>query len=286
MNNIIEKEWEQPVLTANGTMGGSTFAVSCKDFASNTSDAAARNAWEAFAADETQYWRSATSTSYIDFYNPVPIKIKKMYCRTNIGDTVTYGAPESGSVYGSDNGTDWTKITDFTNSTTGVFTVTVNSTTFYKYHRFEGTCTVNDTFLHLHFRIDAVYQQIVSLTDLSDNTDKIKKSDLAELTGNVAAVNQATGGTVSYTQPDIGVGTIINGVTWENLQTAMTSLKTMMANNCCQSNKNDCCESCQTTAQGYAGCQACQGCQTCQSCQGCQTCQSCQSCQGCQSCQK
>lgn len=280
MNNIIEKQWKQPTLTTNGTLGGNAFAVSCKDFASNNSSTTDCDAWYAFASDETKYWRSKTSTSYLIFYNPVPLKINKIYVRTAIGTSVTYGAPESGTIYGSNDGSTWVAIKKFTNTTTGAFTILVESAAFYKYHKFEATCTKNDTYIHAHFRIDAVYQQVVSgiTATLSKNTETIKKTDITELTNAASEINMATGSKTTYTQPTT-TETILK-VNYQNLRAAIVNMQKAFNNNCCQSNSNDCCE----------GCQACQACQTCQtsSCQS-QTCQtsSCQSCQGCQtqSCQ-
>lgn len=280
MNKIIEKQWVQPTLTANGTLGGSSFAVSCKDFASNdSSNAAACDAYCAFSSDESKYWRSKTSTSYIIFYNPVPIKIKSIYCRTNINTTTkqSFGAPESGTIYGSNDGSTWTTIKKFTNTKTGAFSVAVGSTMFYKYHKFEGTCTKNDSYLHLHFRIDAVYQATVSgAVDLSSNTGKVTSSDITQLTGNSASMNTSTGSKVTYTKPT-SVSKIVS-VNYTDLRKALSNMYTAFNGNCCQSYNNNCCETCQ-------GCQACQTCQS-SSCQS-QTCQTskCQSCQGCQSCQ-
>lgn len=74
----VYEDWTQPVLSANGTMGGSSFAVS----ASSEYDTA-RPAYGAFDGvtgnDSANCWHSGSGfPSWIQFYNPKPLKVTKL----------------------------------------------------------------------------------------------------------------------------------------------------------------------------------------------------------------
>lgn len=281
MNSNIKKQWKQPVLTANGILGGSSFAVSAKDFEQN-SDANSGDAYYAFAGNG-KYWRSKTSSSYIILYNPIPLRINKLYCSAYNTSTNSYGTMASGTISGSNDNSSWTKITDFTNKNFGTYTIMVNSPSFYKYYKVEGTCSNGR--IHLSLIIDAIYQQTISLSDMDSPQNKIKAEDYNSISENVDIINKATGTTAEYQKKTAIKGNIIQSIDISSLRDAINALNSNFQNNCCQQNYNDCCETCQS-CQYCETCQTCQGCQstTCQS-SSCQTtsCQSCQTCQGCQS---
>lgn len=278
MNSYIEKQWKQPVLTANGTLGGSSFAVKAKDYQSNSDATVSGDAWYAFAGSK-KYWRSATNPSYIIIYNPIALKINKIYCTAGNTSTNSWGTLKSGTISGSNDNSSWTKIKDFTNNTFGAYTITVNSPAFYKYYKLEGTA--NNSAIHLSMKIDATYQENVTLSDMNSTSEKIQATDINSISNNIETINASTGNTVSFTNTEANTGSIIKSIDINKLQEAITNLNTNFNNNCCQQNYNDCCETCQ-------GCQYCETCQACQSCQN-NTCQSssCQSstCQSCQTCQ-
>ena len=100
--------WTQPTLTANGTMGGSSFAVS----ASSEHDAP-RKAYCAFDGIITNNgtsgcWHSAQGhPSWIQFYNPKPLKVSKLTVYNRSADQAfinSYG------VSYSDNGDTFTEF--------------------------------------------------------------------------------------------------------------------------------------------------------------------------------
>lgn len=113
----IIKEWTQPVLSANGTLGGASFAVSA-DTATSGHDA-----YAAFDGDTTTYWRCDTSAGYLIVYNPIPLKITAIHLAPLITSGFVYGTPSAGSILGSDDGTTWTKLDDFTNTGAGAMTM-------------------------------------------------------------------------------------------------------------------------------------------------------------------
>ena len=134
---LESQSFTQPVLTASGTMGGDSFAVSAQYLG-------AYYPWYPFASnantDQAYTWaKSGNSGDYI-MYNPDPIKIISFEI-TNRNE----GAPRSingGTVYGSNDGVTYTELTTFTNSTLGqnqTWTLEVNSSDAYKYYKLSVT---------------------------------------------------------------------------------------------------------------------------------------------------
>ena len=71
---MVDEVWQQPVLSANGTMGGSKFACAVSAYTLVTSGTVA-DAYGAFDNNTNTYWRSGTTSGWIQFYNPVPLKV-------------------------------------------------------------------------------------------------------------------------------------------------------------------------------------------------------------------
>ena len=139
--------WIQPVLSANGTMGGNSFAVS-----SNRTQLSGSDVYRAF--DDLAFNNIAlfhteqgVTTGYIDIYNPIPLNITnfKIY-----NQDVANRASSAGIIYGSDNGSDWTQITTYTNSVQTVndtWNISLSSNTkYYKYYRIESTAGGSDPY--------------------------------------------------------------------------------------------------------------------------------------------
>lgn len=99
---FVYKPWTQPVLSANGTMGGDSFAVSA------TSSYSSRQPYMAFDGNSATKWGidNSSATESLIFYNPVPLKVKK------ITQTVSSDYPSEDygiySLYGSYSGQDGT----------------------------------------------------------------------------------------------------------------------------------------------------------------------------------
>lgn len=134
---LIESEFTQPTLSANGTMGGNSFAVTANNETNGNNPA-----YYAFDNSTSTYWRGANVPGYIDFYNPVPINVIAL----NWGFFYSY--PTSGNVQGSNDYSDWTIITEFTNDSASDFTIDMSgNTNSYKYYRI-NISSVNMDVLH------------------------------------------------------------------------------------------------------------------------------------------
>jgi hypothetical protein len=126
--------WTQPVLSANGTLGGSSFAVDA------SSSYALYTPYKAFnnASGLIGSWCPSDSISngtYLIFYNPVPLRVASILVKNGSGDN---RAMPSGEIYGSDNGTDWNIICSFTNTVqlkNITWNIEVSSDKAYKYHK-------------------------------------------------------------------------------------------------------------------------------------------------------
>lgn len=135
------KDWTQPVLTANGTMGGSSFAASQVGFA----DEGDLKAFRAFDNNTSTMCYFAKSTGYLQWYNPNPLKITNLKLTNYIGDSWGTRALTSGSIQVSNNGSDFVELKTFTNSATGggaSWNIDLSANTgYYKYYRI--VCTGN-----------------------------------------------------------------------------------------------------------------------------------------------
>ena len=128
-------DFAQPKLSADGTLGGSAFAVSTNNYYS-----ADYAAWRAFNGNPSDGYSSnvnpSSQTIYITFYNPAAIKVSTL-AFTNVPSGLTSSSPKAFSVQGSNDNSAWTTIGSFTNTNnTNGATWSVNlSGGFYKYHR-------------------------------------------------------------------------------------------------------------------------------------------------------
>ena len=140
-NIPVERNWTQPILTANGTMGGSSFAVSTNVTQVDSS----HDVYKAFDGVTTTsggdfHSAQGSTTGYIDIYNPVPLKITnfKIY-----NQPFANRASSAGNIYGSNDGTNWILITTYTNSDQGsgdVWDISLSlNTNSYNYYRLEST---------------------------------------------------------------------------------------------------------------------------------------------------
>lgn len=131
---LIEEQWVQPILSANGTLGGSSFAV-----AASSEYSTSYQAYMAFRADfDTSYWHSASQTDnnwYLIFYNPTAIKVSKLDCTAYVTNQCATG----GKLQASNDGKTWTNICNFTTNVSNQsdkFVIDArNNTNFYKYYK-------------------------------------------------------------------------------------------------------------------------------------------------------
>lgn len=134
----VDNEWIRPNISANGTFGGNNFAVS------HSAGDEGASAYKAFDGNASTFLMGFSNPAKDDIimYNPVPIKVKQLevvnVSSQNSGIT-------SGAVYGSNDGSSWTKLTTFTNTnvTAGSsWTINLNSNNkYYKYYKLQVTGT-------------------------------------------------------------------------------------------------------------------------------------------------
>ena len=134
------QDWTQPIMTANGTMGGDTFAASQTGFSD-----AGLEAYRAFDNNTSTVCYFAKSTGYFQWYNPNPLKTTNLKLTNYIGDSWGTRALTSGSIQVSNDGSDFVELKAFTNSATGGgenWNIDLSSNTgYYKYYRI--VCTGN-----------------------------------------------------------------------------------------------------------------------------------------------
>lgn len=125
---VPEATFTQPTLSSNGTLGGSSFAVTCTN---NTT-----NAWKPFAS---QLYQSTASPGTVDFiaFNPTALHVSSITIKGN-GEAPYY--PSAFTIYGSNDNSAWTSLGSYTNSNYSEKTIAINSYTgFYKYHKISIT---------------------------------------------------------------------------------------------------------------------------------------------------
>lgn len=132
-----EQPWTQPVLSANGTIGGDSFAC-----AANT-EYTDNPAWKAFDNDTNTAWEGVNGFEFpqiIEWYNPNPLKITQIVFVTGykrLGQGVYY-CVKNYKIQASTDGNSWVDVFTGTNSSYSdkkSITVSISNNNFYKYWR-------------------------------------------------------------------------------------------------------------------------------------------------------
>lgn len=137
--------WTQPTLTANGTMGGDSFA--CDQSGYWTEDNGNKQeAWRMFSEGNTSEWQinnvSTSSTYWAKFYNPEVIKISKFQVVNSALEDVSNYIPAKIVLYGSNDDSTYTEmgvLTDITTTASAVFDLYLTHSDWYKYYKIEVT---------------------------------------------------------------------------------------------------------------------------------------------------
>ena len=136
--------WTQPTLTANGTMGGDSFACSQQAYYTET-NGSKQEAWRMFSSGTGDEWQindvSTSSTYWAKFYNPEVIKIKKLQV-VNPSSGVSNNSPAKVVLYGSNDDSTYTEmgvLTDITTTASAVFDLYLTHSDWYKYYKVEVT---------------------------------------------------------------------------------------------------------------------------------------------------
>ena len=130
------RDWTQPVLTANGTLGGTSFACFVG------SNYPGNHAYCAFDGKDTTAWASnlIDTQDYIGFYNPEPLLVSEIVCTNKLWITGLW------EVYGSNNNRDYELIasgenTDATDGATFTIDLSTNEKP-YKYYKIQCLTTI------------------------------------------------------------------------------------------------------------------------------------------------
>lgn len=151
--NVPEKTkaFIQPTLTANGTMGVDAFAVSSSGWKGATSSLAG-DIYFAFDSNTENYYRGKANNGWIQFYSKAPIKVN------NIRWSFFWAYPTGGTVQGSENGVAWETIKSWSNNVDEDFTISVNSSKYFKYYKINISGTNQDVIHCKGLQIYAVEQ--------------------------------------------------------------------------------------------------------------------------------
>ena len=195
----IDPIWTQPILTADGTLGGDSFAVSGNALDSSLST------YKAFDNSSSTQFQGDAVISYIIFYNPIALNVTSL----NITNSVYQGQSIiEGNIEASNDGTNWTTIKTFTND---VITASADwdiglsaNTNYYKYYKLNSTNTYNNSIGQASYSYTGVGE--IKITATADN--------LAWLDTSTIPANLKVNGVINNDLVYIGDCTIENsGVT-------------------------------------------------------------------------
>ena len=123
----IDSAWTRPNLTANGTIGGNSFAVSAERAYSDS------EAWKAMDNNTSTYWASVeyVDPAYYTFYDPNGIKVSELTFKYySSADRAT-----DVSIQGSKDGTNWINIESVYSGSSDTYTLTSTNNKYYRYYK-------------------------------------------------------------------------------------------------------------------------------------------------------
>lgn len=117
--------FEQPVLTANGTMGGDAPACAA------SSTESSYYAWKAFDGNDSTYWGSSSAAlpDWLCFYNPQALSV------TSVDLVFTAEIYSAGTIQGSNDNESWDDIGSFSDNASQTLNVPCMTSNSYKYIR-------------------------------------------------------------------------------------------------------------------------------------------------------
>lgn len=145
MRPAQDVSFTRPNLTENGTMGGDSFAVG--------TIAQAYQAVDASIGSCAQISKTSGYSTFV-FYNPDALKISQLDINFN---SSSYAAT-SVIIEGSDDYSSWTQINTWSGEAASTVTFTVNSSSYYKYHRLKMSGSRSSYVRLYDLGITAVYK--------------------------------------------------------------------------------------------------------------------------------
>ena len=136
----VYEDFEQPILTSNGTMGGSNFACN---------QSSAYETYYAYLAlsGSGSFWHSAESIpAWISWYNPNPLKITNLYFEVGNGSSYP-DLPKEYYIQGSNDNINWTTVYSATNTTTSTIPLPIN---------IDLSSITNNTFKYWRYYVSSV----------------------------------------------------------------------------------------------------------------------------------
>lgn len=153
----IISEWTQPYITSIGNMSGTTFAC----YTDVPQISGTDSYWQVFNniyQNAGFHSSEGNVTGNIYWYNPIPLNITNIKVYTQIDAGGSNRQSTAGTIYGSNDYTNWTPISTYTNTQqahSSSWDINLSSNTgYYKYYRWESTaCGTNGywTMSHLVF---------------------------------------------------------------------------------------------------------------------------------------
>lgn len=138
----IISEWTQPYITSKGTMGGETFAC----YTDVPQISGTDSYWQVFnniSQGAGFHSTQGNVTGNIYWYNPIPLNITNIKVYTQIDAGGSNRQSTAGTIYGSNDYTNWTPISTYTNTQqahSSSWDINLSSNTgYYKYYRWEST---------------------------------------------------------------------------------------------------------------------------------------------------
>ena len=145
----VEYPWTQPVLSANGTLGGDSFAVYASEHFSSCYPYCAVDGVNITSYKNGNQWLSQDGVDFI-FYNPIPLKVSTLEIKGGYGSTYNYRAYQ-GTVSASDTNSNYTQIGSWSVSSTTAATVSITvdlstNENYYKYYKLHPSTFINSTY--------------------------------------------------------------------------------------------------------------------------------------------
>ena len=136
----VYQEWKQPVLTANGVIGGDKFAVN------SIATSSSYPAYKAFDGLKSDFGAIFVKTSgYLEFYNPKPLKVSSLSVLNFAGDSYGVRSIKAGYIQARNDNEEYQTIKEFTNNVlNGGATWSIDlsdNDAKYKYYRIVATDT-------------------------------------------------------------------------------------------------------------------------------------------------
>ena len=166
------QDWVQPVLTANGTMGGREFAVSALNTDSRT------NPYFVFdnnlSDNYNAGWLSKASNNYLQWYNPNPINITQLNILYQTTSASSVGYITNWIIRASNDGDNFIDIIEGTTGNYGNTVISISHEGYYKYWRIYPISWSSEWYAIINMNITA--QEQITTDGTSENYDFYKDS--------------------------------------------------------------------------------------------------------------